>query len=292
MHTHWRHPISTSTLTDRRQDGHAGTRAARRWVVASWKGGTGKSSSAIGLGYALAEQGRRVLLVDLDPQANLTDQMAVNAAPPTIADLLLAGLYGYPDPAPSSETVRPSAYPGLDVLPAPVVDDPTHAELPSAEVLIAGRDPISGQRRLARGLEPLRDTYDHIIIDAPPQVGMLVVNALCAVDGVIISLRAERHAIKGFASLSHLIEGVRTNYNPQLRLAGAIVIADRRHIETRASLRQLEQAHIPLLGPPVPLASAAPAKAQRARAPLAALFPDHPIARAYRAAAAQLEEGA
>lgn len=286
MSTHT--PLHPDAIAEDRE--RARTGPARILAVSNWKGGSGKSSTTIGLGYALAEAGFRVLLVDLDPQANLTDNLGIDPGEISVADIMLAGLYSFPDPPPTAEAIYATPYPGLFVLPAPSVQDPTHAELASAEVLISARDQLTGQRRLARGLALVRDSFDFILIDAPPQVGMLVINALCAADAVIVALRAERHALKGFASLSHLVGEVAENYNPNLRLAGAVMIADRRHVETRSALRQLERASIPLIGPLVPLSTAAPAQAQRRRMPLMAVFPDHAIARAYRRAARDLVE--
>jgi chromosome partitioning protein len=276
----------------RRRGSPAHPARARTIAVANWKGGSGKTATALGIGYALAEAGRRVLLVDLDPQANLSDQLGVDETDVSVADVLLAGMHpAYPDPPLTGRAVIDTEHERLWLLPAPpaATGDSFSSELAGAEMMIA-RDPLKGQRRLARGLEQLDGRFDVVIVDAPPQVGMLTTNALVAADRVVVAAKPERHAMKGFASLTRLIQDVAEGFNPDLALLGAVVIGDRRHIETRRVLERLDAAGVPLLGPLVPLSVAYSAAAQERRRPLGAIAPSHPIALAYRDIARVIEE--
>lgn len=260
-------------------------------AIANWKGGAGKTATAIGLAYALAQGGRQVLLVDMDPQANLSDQFGITDPEVTTADLLLAGLApGYPEPAPVAEGINSSGYEGLWVLPAHPVDNPRESNLAAAETFVSARDPMQGQRRLAEGLDSVRKGFDYVIIDCPPQVGMLTANALVAAREVLVPLRAERHGLKGYAGLTHLLESVRRDFNPKLKLRGAVLIADRRHRAYRETRDALERHHVAVLEPIVPLSTAVPAAAQSERKPIGALYPEHPIARAYDALARHIDQ--
>lgn len=267
-------------------------RASRVIAIANWKGGSGKTSTAIGLAYALAERGRQVLLVDLDPQANLTDQLGVDRVALSVADVLLAGMHAaYPDPPLVAEAILQSAYERLWLLAAPPAGegDSFESELAGAEMML-GRDPLRGHRRLARGLALVAERFDYILIDAPPQVGALTTNALVAASEVLVAAKPERHAMKGFASLTRLVRDVRETLNPELRLRGAVLIGTERHVETRRVLERLEAEGVPLLGPLVPHSVALPAAAQERRRPVAAIAPEHPISQTYRALAGRLEE--
>jgi chromosome partitioning protein len=167
------------------------------------KGGVGKTTSTINIGAGLVELGKKVLLIDLDPQANLTLSLGIPRQPITIYE----AIRGESDLAPY--TVKP----GLDVVISTL-------DLSSAEMELiseAGREYI-----LREIFEPLRDDYDYIIIDCPPSLGLLTLNALTASDYVIIPLQTEFLAMQGLAKIKQVIQKVRLRLNKGLEICGVI----------------------------------------------------------------------
>ncbi len=190
--------------------------AGRLVAVANQKGGVGKTTTAVNLGAALAEAKRRVLLVDIDPQGNATTHLGLGQAQRRVSfyDVLLQR-------TDARSAVQATAIAGLDVLPS-VVD------LSAAEVELA-RDPERNQR-LARVLEPLRAGYDLILVDCPPSLGLLTVNALAAADGVLIPLQCEFFALEGLSMIVRTVDRVRRMNNSKLRIEGIVLtMYDRRN---------------------------------------------------------------
>jgi chromosome partitioning protein len=182
---------------------------ARVIAVANQKGGVGKTTSTINLGAALAEYGRRVLLVDFDPQGALSVGLGVQAheLETTIYNLLMERGVEIHD------VIRPSGVPGMDLL-------PSNIDLSAAEVQLVNE--VAREQTLARALAPALPDYDLVLIDCQPSLGLLTVNALTAADGVIIPLECEFFSLRGVALLIDTIEKVRERLNPRLHIEGIL----------------------------------------------------------------------
>ena len=200
-------------------------------AVVNQKGGVGKTTTTACLGAALRQQDRRVLLVDLDPQASLTVSVGVSVADVTV------GVYQ----ALLDETLDPRAViqttvVGVDLLPATI--DLAAAELELVSMTL--RELV-----LRDLLAKVRDGYDHILIDCPPSLGLLTVNALAAADQVIIPLQCEFLATRGLALLLKTLQRMQARLNPRLRIAGILpTMFDGRTIHANEVLREL-RTHFP-----------------------------------------------
>ena len=202
----------------------------RRAVVISMcnqKGGVGKTTTTINLGAALVETGRRVLLVDFDPQGSLSVGLGINphTLEYSVYNLLLSRDYTV------DEVLRPTVLPGLDVL-------PSNIDLSAAEVQLVSE--VAREQSLNRVLSTLRRKYDYILIDCPPSLGLLTINALTASDYVIMPLECEYFALRGIAMLTETIAKVQERINPELQVLGILgTMFDSRTIHTREVLERV-----------------------------------------------------
>ena len=203
---------------------------ARVVAMCNQKGGVGKTTTTINLGASLAEYGRKVLLVDFDPQGSLSVGLGLN---PHEMDLSIYNLLMQRDVA-LEEVVVPTGVPGMDLL-------PSNIDLSAAEVQLVHE--VAREQTLQRVLAPALENYDIILIDCQPSLGLLTVNALTASDGVIVPLECEYFALRGVALLKSTIDKVRERLNPKLEVDGILgTMFDGRTLHSREVMERLVQA--------------------------------------------------
>ncbi|MDP8259815.1 MAG: AAA family ATPase [Candidatus Gygaella obscura] len=178
-------------------------------AICNQKGGTGKTTSAVNISAFLALAGRKVLLVDLDPQANATSGAGVDKK--KVGKSIYHIILEDSDP---KDVVRETAVKNLFLIPANV-------DLTGAEVELVSQ--MSRENRLKKAFVLLQDDFDFIIIDCPPSLGLLTINALTAADSVIVPLQCEYYALEGLTQLTNTIELVRENLNPNLKIEGVLL---------------------------------------------------------------------
>ena len=182
---------------------------AQTIACANQKGGVGKTTTVVNLATYLALAGERVLIVDLDPQGNATSGFGIDRASleTTLYDVVLGD-------QPIGESILPTGVDRCSIAPASV-------SLAGAEVELAAVD--RRERRLARVLAPIVDDYDYILLDCPPSLGLLTVNALTAADSVLIPTQCEYYALEGLSQLIATLNLVRDNLNPSLGIKGVVL---------------------------------------------------------------------
>ena len=203
---------------------------ARILAMCNQKGGVGKTTSTINLGAALAEYGRKVLLVDFDPQGALSVGLGVNPLQldRTVYNLLMERKVKVGD------VLLHTDVPGMDLL-------PSNIDLSAAEVQLVNE--VAREQTLLRVLEPVRNDYDVILVDCQPSLGLLTVNALTAAQGVIIPLECEFFALRGVALLIQTIEKIQERLNPALEVEGILAtMYDARTLHGREVLTRVVEA--------------------------------------------------
>ncbi|HVA37581.1 MAG TPA: AAA family ATPase [Candidatus Dormibacteraeota bacterium] len=178
-------------------------------AVVNQKGGVGKSTTTVNLGASLAVLGKRVLVVDLDPQGNTTTGLGIDKRQvgKCVYDVLLHR-------AAAGEVLFPTEIPGLEIIPATL-------NLAGAEIELVSA--LSRETRLRSALDALAPGYDYVLIDCPPSLGLLTINALTAANWVIIPVQAEYYALEGLAQLTTVLGRVREALNPPLQIMGVLV---------------------------------------------------------------------
>ena len=204
---------------------------ARVIALVNQKGGVGKTTTTINLGASLAEYGRRVLLIDFDPQGALSAGVGINAyeLDTTVFDLLME-----PERVNVRDVIHPTSVDDLDVVPAGI-------DLSAAEMALVNE--VAREQILARGIAPILNEYDYILIDCQPSLGLLTVNALAAADGVIIPLECEFFALRGMKILVDTIRKVQARINPRLEIDGILAtMYDSRTVHRREVLQRVVEA--------------------------------------------------
>ncbi|MDO4581700.1 MAG: AAA family ATPase [Bacillota bacterium] len=178
-------------------------------AIVNQKGGVAKTTTTINLAAALAARGKKMLIIDLDPQGNASSGLGLDrrSIEHCVYDVLING-------APAEAVILPTAYERLDILPATI-------QLAGAEVELVSA--ISRENKLRRALRLIKKVYDFILIDCPPSLGLLTINALSAADSVLVPLQCEYYALEGLGQLLSTYGLVENNLNPGLAIEGVLL---------------------------------------------------------------------
>ncbi|MGH9856751.1 MAG: ParA family protein [Acidobacteriota bacterium] len=197
-------------------------------AVVNQKGGVGKTTTSVNVGSFLADQGKKILVIDLDPQANATSGVGLKVTPgkPTLYEVLIGA-------AQIAEAIKPTNVTGLHII-------------PSTPDLAGGAFELMDQPhreyRLRRALKPIKDAFDFVLIDCPPSLGLLTINGLSAADRLLIPVQCEFFALEGLQQLLQTVELVRRHLNPRLQVLGAVLtMFDRRVTLSRKIAREVRR---------------------------------------------------
>ncbi|WP_288814521.1 ParA family protein [uncultured Varibaculum sp.] len=243
---------------------------ARIIAMCNQKGGVGKTTTTINLAASLAEYGRKVLIVDFDPQGAATAGLGVNGndLDATIYNVLLDRNVTV------EQVIHPTAIEGMDLVPANI-------DLSAAEIQMVNE--VAREMALARALHPVSEKYDVILIDCQPSLGLLTVNALTAAHGVMIPMETEFFALRGVALLVETIEKVRDRLNPKLKIDGILAtMVDTRTLHSREVMERLQEAFGDRVYQTVIRRTVKFPDASVATEPITTFAPSHPGAAAYR----------
>ena len=185
------------------------TVVAKTIAIANQKGGVGKTTTSVNLSACLAAEGKKVLLVDVDPQGNATSGYGIDKSKieQSIYNVLVEGL-------PIKESIQKTTFKNLHILPATI-------ELAGAEVELVSA--ISRETKLKRAIDQIKENYDYVIIDCPPSLGLLTLNSLTAADSVLMPIQCEFYALEGVSQLMNTVKLVQQNLNSALVLEGVLL---------------------------------------------------------------------
>ena len=249
---------------------------ARIVAMSNQKGGVGKTTTTINLAAALAAYGRRILIVDFDPQGAASAGLGINARAleQTIYNELIAAKPNL------HEVIVPTSIENLDLVPANI-------DLSAAEIVLINE--VAREQALSRVLRPVVDDYDLVIIDCQPSLGLLTVNALTAAHGVLIPLEAEYFAMRGVALLTEQIERVQERLNPRLQTDGVLLtMVDTRTLHSREVANSVRQGFGDTVYTTYISRTVKFPDATIAAAPITLYAPSHPGSVAYRQLAREI----
>lgn len=248
---------------------------ARVLAMCNQKGGVGKTTSSINIAGAMCQYGRRVLIVDFDPQGAATVGLGINAN--SVDNTIYTAMFD--TSLDVHEVVRHTRFDGLDIIPANI-------DLSAAEIQLVTE--VGREQALAATIRPLRQEYDAIIIDCQHSLGLLTVNALTAADGVIIPVAAEFFALRGVALLMQSIEKVRSRINPDLQIYGVLVTMYTKTLHSDEVLQRIYEAFKGKVLHSIISRSIKLPDATVAGEPITMFAPEHKTAKEYREVAREL----